>query len=862
MPPIVIAGVVITAQVYVSVAIAIISLAMNLIMAALAGKPSAPTFDFPGQNESRTRVVRSATEGARIVYGRAMVSGPLAFVESTGPEKEFAHLVVVLAAHECDAVESVFIGDEEVVMATQVQSDGMVTSGKFAGLVRIKVKPGTDTQGSDTDLASEVAAWTVNHRLRGLCYMYLRLQYDENVFPQGIPNLRAIVRGKKLYDPRTGLTAWSENIALMAWDYLTDQDQGMKIAPEKLPTSWWAAQMNICDEDVELADGSTQKRYHGGGVLDATAKRGDNMQNILTGCAGAVVWSQGNYYLYTGAAMAAVATIDESWLRGDVEVTAKNPFTEAYNYVSGTFVDPARSWEATDFPPVANSLYEEQDGGRRVPRDIDLPFTQDATRAQRLAKIHLEKSRQPLSMQVPCNAKAIRLRAFDNVDVNLAVFGFVGKKFKILNWKLNPDLGVDLVLKEEADADYDWNRGEATTQDPAPNTTLKPSSTVELPGAVSVDEELVLANASTGLQVRVTLEGDPSPDKFVKWYVHEYRAVNDADPDAPWTILGAIPDNRRIIDNFPIGRYDFRVKAINSRYLASEYVTTRKEVRGVGVPPGAPQGMTISAIGGMALLRWDEPTELDVLHGGKIYFRHSPADVGATWATSVSISEPIPARAGQAVLPLKSGTYLAKFRDFAEQFSTDTALATTDGAQVIAFSSLSTITEDPTFGGTHDNTEVSDSKLRLATGDLVDDYPIVDTLANWDQGFTGSGAVSSGEYLFANSFDLTTQTRVRLRSNVTATVVNNATTIDERAANVDDWPDIDDTEGGSADAVVYVRHTNDDPGGTPTWSDWERLESAEYNKRAFQFKIVLSNDGNPDFNIEISELSIDKEEVA
>ena len=69
------------------------------------------------------------------------------------------------------------------------------------------------------------------------------------------------------------------------------------------------------------------------------------------------------------------------------------------------------------------------------------------------------------------------------------------------------------------------------------------------------------------------------------------------------------------------------------------------------------QNLTLSAIGGQALLRWDAPTELDARFGGTVVFRHCPFQIGATWANSTSIGQGVPAR-NQSRQPAAQGRHL------------------------------------------------------------------------------------------------------------------------------------------------------------------------------------------------------------
>ena len=59
-----------------------------------------------------------------------------------------------------------------------------------------------------------------------------------------------------------------------------------------------------------------------------------------------------------------------------------------------------------------------------------------------------------------------------------------------------------------------------------------------------------------------------------------------------------------------------------------------------------------------------------------------------------------------------------------------------------------------------------------------------------------------------------------------------------------------------------VRTTNDDPAGTPTWSDWETFTIGNYRNRAFEFRLT-GVVASTDYSISISELSVtaDKADV-
>lgn len=204
--------------------------------------------DYKQEVLERRIMTRSAIEPHRIVYGQAMVAGNLVYCEVTGAEKEYLHMVVALAGHEIHSVDQVWFDDR---LVGPRDGNGDVTSGNFAGLARIVAYTGTTTQAADPTLvaSSAGARWTSNHRGQGIAYLYLRLRFDQDVFANGQPNVRALVRGRRVYDPRTMSTVYSDNPALILRDYLTS-DFGLGCAASEIDDAACALAADVCDQWV------------------------------------------------------------------------------------------------------------------------------------------------------------------------------------------------------------------------------------------------------------------------------------------------------------------------------------------------------------------------------------------------------------------------------------------------------------------------------------------------------------------------------------------------------------------------------------------------------------------------------------
>lgn len=203
--------------------------------------------DLASEAQERKLTATDPIAPRRLVYGEVEIGGTIVFRHVNGERNEYRHLIIVFADHPVDSVSNLKFDGELVPIV-----DGNAT-GRFAGHVLTYFFNGTQTSiPVAQDFCPEV--WTSNHQLRGCAGMYIRLKYNPNLFPNSIPQITVRCRGKKVYDPRTALTAWSNNAALCLADFLCDTKLGMGFdffsdinIPELI------ASANNCDELVEVA---------------------------------------------------------------------------------------------------------------------------------------------------------------------------------------------------------------------------------------------------------------------------------------------------------------------------------------------------------------------------------------------------------------------------------------------------------------------------------------------------------------------------------------------------------------------------------------------------------------------------------
>ena len=299
------------------------------------------------------------------------------------------------------------------------------------------------------------------------------------------------------------------------------------------------------------------------------------------------------------------------------------------------------------------------------------------------------------------------------------------------------------------------------------------------------------------------------------------------------------------------GNYTIECYSVSASGLRSTSPAQLTPFVAVGktLPPTQVSGISLLPIDeASAILSWTRSTELDVLLGGQVLIRHSELTSNAKWSTAQEIVVAASGNQTQKQVPLLTGTYLLKFRDDLGNESPtpgtndsdwDDTRITIDLPEPSERLTVQTIDEHtPNFSGTKNNT-IYDSSL--------------DALKLTES----SGAVTStGDYLFNNAVDLNQVYDVNIKRIVRSASFDLGSLWDSRTDLIDTWGYIDSTGAASADkcnVTLYLRTTNDNPSGSPTWSSWREFSNVLVRGRGFQFKAVLtSTDTNQ--NISVTQL--------
>jgi len=731
--------------------------------------------------KDRMQVVRSPVESRRYIYGEVMVSGPLIFAHYCGNNNTYLYLVIALAGHRVQEIGDVYLGDRLSTDAKyQITIPGTAEQGHWEdngesqvwvvdtpatpdttrSLVTITKYLGTADQQADPELVSVTGGkWTANHRLQGVAYLVVKLEYNSSAFPNGIPNVKAIVKGNnEIYDPRTGLTGYTNNWALCIRDFLV-KEYGIACLSDEINEEQAIAAANICDEAIALnrnlasysdfmtwsissanitavsnlltfatsdaataapgvtlsgafdvqvnfattsvdadtwgcqlrvlrpgyadyvtveigyesgarryaalayygnadhsastatsdtagklrltrADASsaihayfwtgstwsevgsgfdigvisnlqvqiaaraenvvaeftcfafvvstglsaTEPRYTCNGTFTADSKPLQTMKNLLTAAVGTVIWAQGQYYIYPAAYRTPEDyIITEDDLAGPLGVQPAKSLRDKFNTVRGTFADPTDYWQPVDFPAVKNSVALAADG-RELVQDIELLYTTSRATAQRLAKVHLEKELQGIIVNFPGKLTLFGFKPMDVVKLSISSMGWVEKEFRITKWEMSDNATINLVLREESAASYEWNSGMETVVDPAPNTLLPSPWDVPAPELNTPTEENYSTGVAGVVKTRVTLTWHQPSAGVNQWIIEK-----SLDAGVSWLSAGPAVEEKIDLPDEIEGAVIYRVKAVNgigavSPWASVSYIVLGKQSLPSDVP--------------------------------------------------------------------------------------------------------------------------------------------------------------------------------------------------------------------------------------------------------------------------------------
>jgi hypothetical protein len=500
-----------------------LSLVLNGVTQLLVKHPAAGAASVAHDLGSSQVSIRQPLAPWQVVYGHDRRGGVFTYLVASGLNNKFLNMVITLAGHQVTEIPAMYFDGVQIPVDGNGDGTGKygATDGTGEAFVHWEKKLGAPGEPAFPGLIAQSSQWTANHRQDGRASCYVRLKWSADLFPNGIPTITFDIKGKPVFDPRTGLTAYSESPTLCVRDYLTDPVIGLAESAASVDDPLAIAAANVCDQSVALRSGGSEAQFacNGSFSLDQVPK--DIMTGLLSAMAGTAVYAEGKWKIYAAAFRGTSITLTDNDLRDSMKVQTLLSRRDLCNGVKGVYRDPNNQWQPGDFPSVQNAAYIAQDNGFaptqnkgpwafavgyvlgdcvfdngsawwcKLPHnstfanepsaaggsavwtvapeiiwmDLALQYEISPSRAQRIAKIHLERTRRQIDVQFPGRLNALQAEVADVVQItrqarfgwNQKTFECYNSQFKVFQGQNNAnEIGCDLGLRETDAAVYAW----------------------------------------------------------------------------------------------------------------------------------------------------------------------------------------------------------------------------------------------------------------------------------------------------------------------------------------------------------------------------------------------------------------------
>jgi len=276
------------------------------------------------------------------------------------------------------------------------------------------------------------------------------------------------------------------------------------------------------------------------------------------------------------------------------------------------------------------------------------------------------------------------------------------------------------------------------------------------------------------------------------------------------------------------GTYEFRVFSFNAALKLSA-TSTDITFNAVGktTPPGNVQNLSMEPITNkLVRLRWTKAVDPDVLHGGRVYVRHSNlTDGSGTFQNSVDLVTALAGNTTDVVVPSLEGEYILKFQDDQGNFSTGEASVIQDLPDLIDTQVILQDREDldnPAFQGVDTNTTFNTTTSALQ--------------------LTNPATNATGEYAFKDVLDLGAVFSLDLKRVIRSVGFNIGTDIETIIPSGSFWDDYatdGNFDGPAADEANCQIQVATSQTASGSFGSFNNFANGTFKGRRFKFKLVL-----------------------
>lgn len=556
-----------------------------------------------------------ADEPIPIVYGEMRVSGPLAFRKTIDDENKLLWVVPCWSEGEIESIEEHYLDNRKL--------SGILEGDDAENIKEVRVHLGELNQQADSTMVSEIPDWTTAHRLRGIAYTGLKLKYNKNgpnAFKNGFPQMSALIKGIKCFDPRTGEDEWTNNPALILLDYLTNSIYGRGVPYSNIDEPAFIAAANYCEEKVTYPNGNKYQRYTCNLALDPKQTIRQNVLAIASTCRGWPIYTGGMWTLvldkpeeYTSLRLTDDIMIGD-WT---VELGKK---ANRYNRVRVSYIDSRRKYEPNQVIVKSDAMLAE-DGGIENEWQLALPGTVTKREAKRIASQELKQARQSTFITGRCTLAALAYSVGDVVPVDSALNGWDGKPFRFTKMDLAND---DTVGIEAVEYDPSVHTLDVDDEDDIPDTNLPDPFKRPIPKNIILraGTEELLISGSGDIISRLFVSWNYAGDKGISVERTNVRWKATYDSEDKW-IYTYTDDLNLYLQPVSDGqRYDVQLQSVNFAQLESAWTSVESVlIEGKSVLPRTPFGFYVNPEpDGRKSYVWDDGERDKDWRGWRIYY--------------------------------------------------------------------------------------------------------------------------------------------------------------------------------------------------------------------------------------------------
>ncbi|WP_448508792.1 phage tail protein [Immundisolibacter sp.] len=485
-------------------------------------------------------------------------------------------VVAVWAQGEIDGYEQVYMDDAALPSA--------VTATHYHG---------TQAQTPNATLVAAYAAAGITYTdaLPGVAYSVFQVPTSDG---NGFPSFAATIRGRKVYDPRTGITGYSDNPSLCLADFIASDVYGWGKSVD------WATVADAANANDELV--GSVKRRRVGLVLDSVQTCASWI-DVLRTYAGCFVTHGGNgYQLISNRPAATFKSITASNIVKDsLKITkrgARNDPTVVIVKYTDTTIIPWREKTVSAYAPgVLDGLTPRRES------EISLPGIQDRSQAYREAVERLNHFLlEDLHCELTVFDEGLAVEPADVIEVTHPI-GLTEKKFRVEASTSDSPGRWKLKLREYDPAAY----SDAVVYTPTYADTQLPSPTSPPPvtGLAATEEVFQMLNGTWSSRIRLTWD-DPGYVYITEFRIEIYsgsQLIHTGTSLTPTYASPAIQEGET---------YSCFVALVTSLGASSEWAQKNLTAQGKQLIPSDVPSVSVFEVGGQVFVSWAPAIDVDI----------------------------------------------------------------------------------------------------------------------------------------------------------------------------------------------------------------------------------------------------------